>query len=75
MLDAGADLNARTKLGATPLHLAAAFNQKPTVLTALLNAGADLNTRDKDGFTPLHVAAEHTQNPAIIAPCWTPGPT
>ena len=51
-LDAGADLKARDRLGVTPLHWAAGFNESLAIITALLDAGADLKARDKDGETP-----------------------
>ena len=67
LLDAGADLNARTEYGgSTPLHLAAALNNNPAVITALLDAGTDLNVRDKTGDIPLHWAARFNNNPAVI---------
>ena len=56
-LAAGADPNARTEFGTTPLHWAAAFNESPAVIAALLDAGADLKARTERGRTPLHLAA------------------
>ena len=47
----GADPNARTKYGATPLHRAALFSKTPAVVQVLLDAGADLNARTEDGKT------------------------
>ncbi|WP_292250982.1 ankyrin repeat domain-containing protein, partial [Marivivens sp.] len=41
---AGADVNARTEDGRTPLHYAASFGT-PENIIALLNAGADVNAR------------------------------
>ena len=67
MLDRGAEANARDEWGFTPLHFAAAFNDDPDVVTALVEAGADLNARDKEwGATPLHWAAWSNDNPGVI---------
>ena len=66
-LDAGADANARDEWGFSPLHFAAAFNDDPDVITALVDAGADMNARDKEwAATPLHWAAWSNGNPGII---------
>lgn len=56
-LDAGADVNARNRDGATPLLLAAdgSFieNVKPRLVRLLITRGADVQTRDKAGNTAL----------------------
>ena len=66
-LGAGADASSRDEWRFSPLHFAAAFNDDPDVITALVDAGADINARDKEwGATPLHWAAWSNGNPGII---------
>lgn len=48
------DINATTKKGVTPLHLAAILG-KTEVIQALIKRGADVNAKTKDGVTPLHL--------------------
>jgi cytohesin len=55
LVDAGADVNARTATtGESPLHAAAEY---PQVARVLLEHGANVHARDNDGRTPLHHAA------------------
>ena len=56
----------RTQDGATPLHLAAEFNENPEVVTLLIKAGADVNAKDGNGFTPLYYAASFNENPEVV---------
>ena len=58
LLSAGADVEAKTRLGSyTPLHLASRSGHGP-IVSALLDAGADPHaTTSSSGVTPLHLAA------------------
>ena len=66
-LDAGADLDARSESGGTPLHSAAVFSENPAALEALLDAGADLHMRIHMDTGPCIVRRLRTRNPAILA--------
>jgi ankyrin repeat protein len=52
---------ARRGDGATPLHLAARFDQRDTA-ELLLERGADRSARDADGRTPADVAGDETRD-------------
>jgi len=56
MIGEGCQINARDKLGRTPLHYAAATAQYQCVLSLVAN-GAVLTVVDKYNRTPLHYAA------------------
>jgi hypothetical protein len=62
LLNAGAEVNARTPDGVIPLMNAVAH---PCNLHSLLDGGADLNARDKWGRNALQIARE-TKEPAAI---------
>jgi ankyrin repeat protein len=51
-LAAGADVNAKSKFGRTPLHYAAGFGQKETA-ELLIAKGVNVNAKNEDGETPL----------------------
>ena len=54
LVEAGADVNARTHSGSTPLHGASSGRgPNPGIVAMLLAAGADVNARDWKGATPV----------------------
>jgi hypothetical protein len=72
----GADVGARNRRGATPLHYAAdggpaSPRWKPDVqsdtIVALVRAGADVDAVDKSGVAPLHRAVRTRSAPAVRA--------
>lgn len=60
-------LEARSSLGATPLHLAAT-NPDISALEVLIAAGARVNAKSDDGATPLHMAAytQHAEHARLL---------
>jgi ankyrin repeat protein len=60
LLDAGADVNARSDndLSVLPIHSAVAGGHDD-VIAVLIAAGADLNARQSGGYAPLHGAAQN----------------
>jgi hypothetical protein len=59
LLDAGADLNAQDKNGATPLHRAVRTRCAAAV-KCLLERGGDATLKNKPGSTPFHLAVQNT---------------
>ena len=59
LLDAGAEINARDKNGATPLHRAVRTRGAAAV-KCLLKAGADPSLKNKPGSTAFHLAVQNT---------------
>ena len=59
LLKAGADIHARDKNGATPLHRAVRTRCADAV-NLLLKAGSDVTLRNKPGSTPFHLAVQNT---------------
>jgi ankyrin repeat protein len=57
LLAAGADVNAKTASGLTPLHYAARIG-RVDIVRLLLARGASVSPQDQDGDTPLHEARE-----------------
>lgn len=64
LLQAGAEVNARSPFGETPLHSAVATNY-PATAALLLQAGADPNAALTIGLTPLHWAVMRGYQPLI----------
>ncbi len=59
LLDAGADVDAQDKNGATPLHRAVR-TRCATAVKFLLDAGSDPTLKNKPGSTPFHLAVQNT---------------
>jgi ankyrin repeat protein len=58
MIELGADIEAATRNGTRPLHLAAKQADQLPILTHLLELGANVHARDADGNTALSYAVE-----------------
>ena len=56
-----ADVNAKDKVGVTPLTYAT-FKGAKEITELLITTGADVNAKDVDGRTPLHRAASYSHN-------------
>jgi hypothetical protein len=76
LLSARADVSARNRRGAEPLHAAAVGNPNTAnwnaeaqteTIVCLIDAGADPNATDKDGVTPLHRAVRTRCSSAVKA--------
>ena len=65
LLEGGADPNARTQAGSTPLHYAASGLSIEDV-KQLIQAGSNVRARDLRGRTPLHAAAMYSPYPSVV---------
>jgi ankyrin repeat protein len=65
-IENGANVNAWSNLGVTPIMSAAEKNFNPRVVRALINAGADVNVKNADGMTPLIWSTWFNSKPAVI---------
>jgi len=52
-LERGAEVNAKTNQGWTPLHYTACYQSMPDVAKVLLERGAHVNAKTNQGWTPL----------------------
>ncbi|CAM6031500.1 unnamed protein product, partial [Sphagnum compactum] len=59
LVDAGADVNAQTNGGATPLHRAALWGHDEILKLLLSIRNIRIDVKDQDGQNPLHRAAEN----------------
>ena len=66
LVDAGADVNAKSEKGTTPLHYATVFGHRE-VAELLIAKGSDVNAKSQDGYTPLDFAepSENRQPPKV----------
>jgi len=64
LIDAGADVNGKTTLGTTPLHLA----RNGDVAIVLIKNGASVDERDSNGATPLWDAAS-SKRLSVVEAC------
>ncbi|CAB0029451.1 unnamed protein product [Trichogramma brassicae] len=55
-------INARDKLGDTPLHVAAEYVKDKRILEVLLRRGASPNLANDEGSTPLHIICKRNQH-------------
>jgi hypothetical protein len=63
LIEAGADVNARNRVGLSPLHLGCEIDDPRALVSVLLAHGADVHARDNAAYTPLHYAATRAAKP------------
>lgn len=71
LIEAGAKVNARDRLGRTPLHYISFITNvdiRNRILALLMKAGADWNVVDVEGDTPIHL----TIDTLLVDPGWYP---
>jgi FOG: Ankyrin repeat len=60
------DVNAKGRIGRTPIHESASYNSDVEILKYLVSQGADVNTKCRFGATPLYHAALSNPNVEIL---------
>jgi hypothetical protein len=65
LIEQGADVNARSRDGLTPLIMAS-LKGKTTVVKLLVEYGADVNAQDNNGWTPLAYALDRSTVSAFV---------
>ena len=70
LLEAGADLSAKSPSGCSPLLLAA-FDGREALVVEMLKQAPAVNTRNDNGCTPLFVAAQGTGSQELVHPYWS----
>jgi ankyrin repeat protein len=65
LLQHGANVNARGRMGRTPLHLAAERNTSSKMVDVLLEAGANIRAKDDEGLTPLDIAQQYGRSVVV----------
>ncbi|CAB3376638.1 Hypothetical predicted protein [Cloeon dipterum] len=66
LLEHSADLHLKTLNGASALHLAAMWNEKPDMVKILLEKGARVNAQDDAKRNALHYAARFNPDPEVV---------
>ncbi len=66
LLEAGADVNAKTSHGLTPLHFAAAEARGLEIIKALIASAADVNAASSSGCSVLHAAAFRNRDAEVL---------
>jgi ankyrin repeat protein len=62
LVEAGAKVNAKDKMGRTPLHTIVTTEGNARLIETLVKLGEDPNATDDDGNTPLHLAVERREH-------------
>jgi cytohesin len=67
LINKGANVNAKSTIGNTPLHMVAKYGGRQADINILLNYGAEINNKNKQDATPLHMAIDSGNEAAVEA--------